>query len=187
MKNYFHILGLEKGATEDQIRKAFRAKAKQYHPDVNDDEDARQHFMEAQQAYSFLINHAQRRNYEVLLSEERLSKSESERRELIYKLWVEHQQRKARTRTATETAYYSENHNPFNKRFWRGINLFYNISFLIIFGFILVMPMINYYNQLEKPIGHQRPFFYFLVPTLLGAIFMSYGYYYWFILKTDQE
>ena len=58
LKNYFHILGLEIGAGENEIRKAFRAKAKQFHPDVNSDDDARQKFIEVQQAYSFLINDA---------------------------------------------------------------------------------------------------------------------------------
>ncbi len=187
MKNYFHILGLEIGAGENEIRKAFRAKAKLFHPDVNSDEDARQKFIEVQQAYSFLINDAQRRNYTLLLNEEKMSQSEQDRREQIYKLWVEHQQRKARTRNALEDSYYMEGGNLFEKRMWRGLNLFYNVFFMSIFVFIIAMPIINYIEQLDKPINQQRPLFYFLIPIILGSVFLSYGYYYWFILKVDRE
>lgn len=187
LKNYFHILGLDVGASDVEIRSAYRAKAKQYHPDVNSDEAARHHFIEVQQAYSFLINPAQRRNYEVLLSEEKLSRSELDRRELIYKLWVEHQLRKARTRGAMESVHNDDYTSPFSRKLWKGINVFYNITFLFVFAFIVIMPMVSYVNQLEKPISQQNPFGYFLIPTIVGCVFITFGYYYWFILKTDHD
>ena len=48
MKNYYHILDLEPGASEDEIRSAFRAKAKALHPDVNSSPDAHEQFLECQ-------------------------------------------------------------------------------------------------------------------------------------------
>ena len=36
-RDYYEVLGLQKGATEDEIKKAYRKLAKQYHPDLNPD------------------------------------------------------------------------------------------------------------------------------------------------------
>lgn len=187
LKNYYQILGLDTDASEQDIRKAFRALAKKYHPDVNASDDARHRFMEVEQAYSFLINEAQRRNYTLLLREEKMSQSEQAHREQIYKLWVEHQQRKARTRTAMESVYSGQSSNPFRRKMWRGLNLIYNIVFMLIFLFILVMPIVNYVDQLDRPENQQRSIIYFIIPFFLGAVFLLYSYYYWFILKGDQD
>ena len=43
-KNYYKILGVKKSASEKEIKKAFREKAKLYHPDKNDSPDAEQKF-----------------------------------------------------------------------------------------------------------------------------------------------
>ena len=43
-KNYYKILGIDKFATERDIKKAFREKAKLYHPDKNNSPDAEQKF-----------------------------------------------------------------------------------------------------------------------------------------------
>jgi len=50
MKNYYHVLGVHPGATEDEIRSAFRSKAKELHPDVNPSPKAHEEFLECQQA-----------------------------------------------------------------------------------------------------------------------------------------
>ncbi len=53
-KNYYDILGVAKDATEEEIKKAYRAKAKQYHPDVSKEPDAEAKFKEIQEAYETL-------------------------------------------------------------------------------------------------------------------------------------
>jgi curved DNA-binding protein CbpA len=187
MKNYYHILGIETGAGEEEIRKAFRAKAKELHPDVNPSPEAHTRFMECQQAYSFLIDSTQRHNYNAMLNAKRISAEELQRRELVYKLWVEHQQRKARTRTAMEAVRYDSEGNRLTRKIWKGVNLIYNITFLLLFLSVIVVPIHNYYKDLERPENLQRSPIYFLIPMAVGVIFLVYGYYYWFILDTDNE
>ena len=65
MKDYYKILGIEKQATEEQIKKAYRKLAKKYHPDVVKDDPAKQERMyEIQEAYECLGNEQRRRKYD---------------------------------------------------------------------------------------------------------------------------
>jgi hypothetical protein len=187
MKNYYHILGIEAGASEEEIRSAFRLKAKELHPDVNPDPTAHERFMECQQAYSFLMNHTQRHNYDTMLNAEKISIAELQRRVMVYKLWVEHQQRKARTRSAMEAVRYDAKGNPIARKIWKGVNLVYNITFLLLFLSVILVPIYNYAQELERPENMQRSPLFFIVPMAVGVVFLAYGYYYWFILKTDHD
>lgn len=53
-KNYYHILGLARGASEDDIKKAYRKQALRYHPDKNKDPGAEERFKEIAEAYDVL-------------------------------------------------------------------------------------------------------------------------------------
>jgi DnaJ-class molecular chaperone len=65
MKDYYQILGLSKNATEDQIRKAYRGLALQYHPDRNpNDPKAEELFKEIAEAYGVLIDPQKRAQYD---------------------------------------------------------------------------------------------------------------------------
>lgn len=56
-KDYYEILGLSKGASKDEIKKAYRKIAIKYHPDRNQgNEEAASIFKEATQAYEILID-----------------------------------------------------------------------------------------------------------------------------------
>ncbi len=187
MKNYYQILGVERSATQVEVRKAYRALAKQLHPDVNGNEDARTRFIEVHQAYEFLMDEAQRRNYDKLVSEDRISQEELDKRELIYKLWVEHQQRQATRRTAMESYHLTEERNPFEKKFWSGINLVYNVIFLILFAYMIILPWVNYARELDLEPEKQRHFIYFLMPSLTGCLFLGYAYYHWFMVRDENK
>ena len=64
-RDYYDVLGLDKGASEDEIKKAFRSLARKYHPDKNpDDEQSEAMFKEVQEAYAILSNPDERRKYD---------------------------------------------------------------------------------------------------------------------------
>lgn len=52
----YDILGVSRNATKDEIKSAFRKKAKQYHPDINKSKDANSKFLEIQSAYNELMH-----------------------------------------------------------------------------------------------------------------------------------
>ena len=63
--NYYDILGVSKGASEKDIRQAFRRLARQYHPDVNPgDKTSEQKFKEINEAYEVLSDAENRKKYD---------------------------------------------------------------------------------------------------------------------------
>src|SRR5205085_5850264 len=66
-KDYYKILGVAKTASEDEIRKAFRKLARQYHPDVAGNKaGAGDKFKEINEAYEVLSDPDKRRKYDTL-------------------------------------------------------------------------------------------------------------------------
>lgn len=64
-KDYYEVLGLQKGATDAEIKKAYRKLAKQYHPDLNpDDPTAAEKFKEINEANQVLSDPDKRAKYD---------------------------------------------------------------------------------------------------------------------------
>ncbi|MFA5931063.1 MAG: molecular chaperone DnaJ [archaeon] len=62
--NYYEVLGLKKGASTEEIKKAYKELAKKYHPDVSKEEHAEKKFKEINEAYSVLSDSEKKENYD---------------------------------------------------------------------------------------------------------------------------
>ena len=64
-RDYYEVLGVDKSADDAALKKAYRALAKKYHPDVNPgDQEAEKKFKEASEAYAILSDPEKRRQYD---------------------------------------------------------------------------------------------------------------------------
>ena len=64
-KDYYDVLGVQKGASEDELKKAYRKLAMKFHPDRNsDDPKASEKFKEASEAYEVLSDSSKRNAYD---------------------------------------------------------------------------------------------------------------------------
>lgn len=95
--DYYRILGIKQNATDDDIRKAYRKKAMEYHPDRNNSPDSHEMFIRVTEAYEYLISHPCQRN----ITEEEIRHN--------YQAWINYRREEARRRAeAYAKASYAE-------------------------------------------------------------------------------
>ena len=63
-RDYYEVLGVEKGATKKDIKKAYRKLAMEYHPDVSEDPEAGEKFKEISEAYAVLSDEEKKNTYD---------------------------------------------------------------------------------------------------------------------------
>ena len=64
MTDYYAVLGLKKGASVEEVKKAYKTLAKKYHPDVSKEEGAEKKFKEVLEAYQVLSDSEKKQNYD---------------------------------------------------------------------------------------------------------------------------
>jgi curved DNA-binding protein len=75
--DYYEVLGVSHDADQDAIRQAYRKLARQYHPDLNSDEDAEERFKELGEAYEVLSDPEKRERYDRLGADWRETEQEA--------------------------------------------------------------------------------------------------------------
>jgi hypothetical protein len=173
--DYYNILGLQANSSIDEIKKAYRKKARLCHPDINPAPDAKDQFICITEAYDFLIS-----NHEKIKTDEQAYQEAMED-------WRKYRQDRSRKRA---TVYARAPYVTFKKtKFYKTTRIFDGTS--IIFGFVVSIMVLGYtiygYNfRLKHPIpGMEKPsVFAFIMLLMLGMIFFVVSLIY---LKAYQE
>jgi len=175
INNYYEILGIQSNASIDDIKKAYRKKARLYHPDINPAPDAKDHFISITEAYEFLIA-----NYQKIKTDDQLYQQAMDD-------WRKYRQDRSRKRASV---YVRSSYETFKStKFYKTTRIFDGTS--IIFSFIvsimvLIYTVYGYFFRLKHPIpGLEKPsVFAFIMLLLLGMIFFVVSFIY---LRAYQE
>jgi hypothetical protein len=173
--DYYNILGLPAGSSIDEIKKAYRKKARLYHPDINPTPEAKDLFICATEAYEFLIAYSEK------------LKTDDQTYQQAMDDWRKYRQYRSRKRA---TAYARSSYGTFkNSKFYKTTRILDSTS--IIFSFVvsimvLIYTVFGYTYRLKHPIpGLEKPsVFAFVMLLLLGMIFFVVSFIY---LRAYQE
>jgi hypothetical protein len=175
LTDYYEILGLQSTSTIDEIKKAYRKKARLYHPDINPSPEAKDHFICITEAYEFLIS-----NHGKIKSDEQAYHDAMEE-------WRKYRQDRSRKRA---TKYAGTSYGKFkDTKFYKTTRIFDGTG--IIFSFIvsimvLIYTVYGYTYRLRHPLpGFEKPsVFAFIMLLLLGMTFFIVSIIY---LRAFQE
>ena len=166
---YYKILDLPSDSSVEEIKKAYRKKARLYHPDINHSPNAKDLFICATEAYEFLLAY-----HEKIKSNEQAYIQAMED-------WRKYRQYKARKRA---NAYARAPYSSFkNTRFYKTTRIFDGTAILFSFGIsimVLIYTVYGYIFRLHHPIpGLEKPsVLTFIMLLLLGIIFFAISFIY---------
>ena len=161
--DYFKILDLHTDASMADIKRAYRIKARMYHPDINHSPEARDKFIQATEAYEFLIANFNTTGND----EEALARAAEE--------WRKYRQHRSRQQAnANARASYTRFKNSKQYKAGRIFDLTRIIFGLTISVLILIYTILGFIVKVKYPEeGYGNPVIVFILMILLGLIFLS--------------
>jgi hypothetical protein len=169
ISEYYKILGLPADSSVDEIKKAYRKKARLYHPDVNHSPDAKDIFIRVTEAYEFLLQY-----------HEKLRNGDEEYKRVMEE-WKRYRQNRVRMRAKF---YAGTSYGTFkNTRFYRSTKIFDRTTIifsLAISIIVLIYTVFGYIFRLRHPIpGLDKPsILSFIMLLLLSLVFLGVSFIY---------
>ncbi len=160
--DYYETLGISCNSSVEEIKKAYRKKARLYHPDINHAPDAKEMFINVTEAYEFLIA-----NHNNIKTDEETYLQAMEN-------WRKYRQDRSRKRAS---AYARTSFESFkNTKFYKTTRIFDGTAILfsfIISVLVLVFSVYGYNYRFNHPVpGVEKPSVFVLIMLLiLGMIF----------------
>lgn len=167
-KDYYDILEIPVNSGLSEIKKAYRKKAHQYHPDINHSPEAKDMFICATEAYEFLIA-----NHEKIESDQAAYEQAMDD-------WRRYRQDRSRKRA---TSYARSSYDNFRKtRFYRTTKIFDGtriIYGLLISILIIVYSIYGYTYRLHHPWNDEKPSVLAFIMLLgIGLVFLVFTFLY---------
>jgi hypothetical protein len=169
LADYYKVLELTPGASVDDIKKAYRQKARMYHPDINHSPDAKDMFILVTEAYEFLIT-----NFEKMTTDEETYRQAMEN-------WRKYRQTRSRQRAKVyaQASYVRFKNTNFYKttRIFDGTTIIFS---LIISIMVIIYTIAGYTYRLKHPVPYlgKPSVFVFIMLLLLGMIFFVFSLIY---------
>jgi hypothetical protein len=159
--DYFQILGLPVNSSVEDIKRAYRQKARMYHPDLNHSPDAKDKFILATEAYEFLIANL-----------ERITKNDEESYREAMEYWHKYRQNRANRRA---NAYARASYINFKKtQFYRATRIFDGTTIILGLAFsilVIVFTIYGYIYRLNNPIRGINATFSLVLLLIMGMVF----------------
>jgi hypothetical protein len=175
LTDYYDILGIPADSSVEELKKAYRKKARLYHPDINPSPSAKDMFIGITEAYDFLIA-----NHEKIKDDEKAYFRAMED-------WRKYRQDRSRKRA---TVYARTSYSKFkNTNFYKTTRILDGTTIAISFVIsimVILYTIYGYIFRLRHPIpGMEKPsVFTFIMLLILGMIFFVVSFIY---LRAYQE
>ena len=143
MINYYKILEVPRLATQQAIKKAYRKKAFQYHPDKNSSPDAAERFLEIQEAYDILSDPKKRARYNTILTGSQFKRTVKRKKTASNKKtrnsWVKRQKQQSRKKASTYSNMNYEEYQTEANFYYKRIIYKTFFTFLIFISAIIIL------------------------------------------------
>jgi hypothetical protein len=162
ISDYYKVLGIETGSTVDEIKKAYRKKARECHPDINPSPDSKELFIAITEAYEFLLTYREKINHD------------GDSYHQAMEDWRKYRQDRSRYRA---NAYAKASYVQFkNTSFYKTTRIFDGttiIAALVVSIVVLIITIFGYIYRIHHPLpGIEDPSIGILIIFIVFSMFL---------------